>query len=57
MTTIQVSTADFRIFLALTGHAFEPSNDPDSSHGFFWAWRWLRNKAVGHQEWEAQLHG
>ena len=50
MITIETTTANLHVFLALTGHAFEENKgtrDLNCSHGFWWAWRWLQHQVRG----------
>jgi hypothetical protein len=49
-TTIHTSTANMQIFLMLTGHEFCQSKgvpDKEPTHGFFWAYRWLKTQVAG----------
>jgi hypothetical protein len=51
MLEIKTTTTNMRIFLSLTGHAFdEHSTDKGRTRGFYWAMRWLARQVIG-QTW------
>lgn len=48
MITITTSLNNYHLFLLLTGIAFEKSTyDPNRSHSFYWAMRWLAKQVIG----------
>lgn len=48
MLIVKTTEHQLHLFLILTGVAFERSQyDPNRSHSFYWAMRWLARQVLG----------
>lgn len=60
MLEVKANRENYRLFLLLTGIAFEKSiYDKKRSHSFYWAMRWLARQIIGETWllWNSQIGG